>query len=66
MCEENSIMNDAHVDDWSAKLSIIASDAKYFICFREGEKIVSKSTNILEKTTILQLSQKYLIFHSNV
>ena len=30
------------------------------VCFSESQKIVSKSTNIL------QLGQKYLIFHINV
>ena len=36
------------------------------VCFSESEKIVSKSTNILEQTIIFQLGQKYLIFHINV
>ena len=41
--------------------------SKYFHCFKDGQKIMSKSTDILENIeNILHLSQKYLIFEISV
>ena len=39
---------------------------EFFFCFNEAEKIMAKSTNILEFISILQFSQMHLIFEINV